>query len=417
MTSRTLTPVAAAISTSGEAIDAAGLVARHGSILRTALLIRRVEETLLELFSRGWLNGTVHTCIGQELIGPCVAESLAQDDFVVSNHRGHGHYLARTGDVAGLIGELMGRTTGAAGGVGGSQHLIHHRYLSNGIQGGMSPVAAGVALANQLQANNAIAVAFIGDGTLGQGVVYETFNLAAIWKLPVLFVLENNSYAQSTSMAQTFAGDVATRVRGFGLQHFAADTWDLDQLRSTAAEAVAAARNQRPCVLEVGAYRLMSHSKGDDNRRDEEIAAYWRRDLLAGLLASDNPTVRRWQSDVEAEVAAAVRRAEAAPVLQTAPRPPSADARVMFKPCGVAEDSKTRVSELIYQSYRELLDGDAKAVVLGEDVECTTPWTPKPYGGAFKASRDLSELFPGRVRNTPISEAAVVGVGTGLALG
>ena len=114
-----------------------------------AILIRSVEQRLLELFKEGRLFGTVHTCIGQELIASCVMKSLKEDDYVFSNHRGHGHYLARTGDVGGLLAEIMGKETGVCRGMGGSQHLMGRNYISNGIQGGMTPIAAGVALAYQ----------------------------------------------------------------------------------------------------------------------------------------------------------------------------------------------------------------------------------------------------------------------------
>ena len=187
--------------------------------IASAIKIRALETELLNLFSKGLLNGTVHTCVGQEIIGVIVSKYLAKDDFVVSNHRGHGHYLARTGDYKGLIAEVMGRSTGCAGGVGGSQHLVNDNYLSNGIQGGMAPIAAGVAFSNKVNQKDAISLVYLGDGTLGQGVLYETFNICANWNLPVVFVLEDNQYAQSTSVKQTFSGNKKARAQGFGLEY------------------------------------------------------------------------------------------------------------------------------------------------------------------------------------------------------
>ncbi len=137
--------------------------------LYQALLIRRTEQRLLELFSEGKLFGTVHTCIGQEFVGISVARSLQRQDTIFSNHRGHGHFLSRTGNVEGLIGEVMGKSTGVCGGRGGSQHLQQDNYYSNGIQGGIIPVATGLAYAHRLKQNNAVSVVYIGDGTLGQG--------------------------------------------------------------------------------------------------------------------------------------------------------------------------------------------------------------------------------------------------------
>ena len=138
-----------------------------------AILIRGVEQRLLSLFAEGKLFGTVHTCIGQEWTGIAVAEALIEGDVVFTNHRGHGHFLARTEDVGGLIAEVMGKQSGVCGGRGGSQHLCGGGVFSNGIQGGIVPVSAGIALAQQLRETGRIAVVFIGDGTLGEGAIYE----------------------------------------------------------------------------------------------------------------------------------------------------------------------------------------------------------------------------------------------------
>jgi 2-oxoisovalerate dehydrogenase E1 component len=126
------------------------------------------------------LNGTVHTAIGQEFVGVFVSKYLNSEDFVTSNHRGHGHYISRYGNVRGLISELMGKTSGISGGMGGSQHLVDQNFLSNGIQGGMLPIAAGVAFYYKVKRKSSISISYIGDGTLGEGIVYETMNLAAV---------------------------------------------------------------------------------------------------------------------------------------------------------------------------------------------------------------------------------------------
>ena len=166
------------------------------SLIHDAFRIRGAETKLLELFAAGELNGTVHTCVGQELFPIVLARYLCADDYVVSNHRGHGHYLSVTGDFEGLIAEVMGRTSGASGGYGGSQHLRTARFYSNGIQGGMTPIAVGLAQALKEESTRNLCVCFIGDGTLGEGVVYEAFNLAAKWQVPVLFAIEGHGYAQ-----------------------------------------------------------------------------------------------------------------------------------------------------------------------------------------------------------------------------
>ena len=135
---------------------------------------------------------------------------------MVTNHIGHGHYISKTGDIKGLVAELLGKEIGCSGGMGGSQHLYNKNFLSNGIQGGMVPIACGIAKYYKLQKQKNISVAFIGDGTLGEGIIYETFNIAAKKEYPLLIVLESNGMAQSTSTEQTFSGDMQKRIEGFG---------------------------------------------------------------------------------------------------------------------------------------------------------------------------------------------------------
>jgi len=235
-------------------------------IFEKALLARFVDEKLLELFAAGELHGTVHTCIGQEMSG-LISEFLRPTDTVFSNHRCHGHFLWRTGDAAGLIAELMGRAAGVCGGIGGSQHLYKDGFLSNGIQGGIAPVAAGLALAHKLKGAGDISVVYLGDGTLGEGVVYETFNLASKWDLPLLFVLEDNKYAQSTAQHETLAGDICSRPAAFGIEALKADTWNWENLYALAGALIEQLRqDSRPRFLCIETYRLKAHSKGDDTR-------------------------------------------------------------------------------------------------------------------------------------------------------
>ena len=180
----------------------------YSSTISKALTIRFTEERLLELFGEGRLSGTIHTCIGQEFVGVSVSRCLNEKDYVFSNHRCHGHFIARYNNLEGLIAEIMGRVTGVCSGIGGSQHLQQDRFFSNGIQGGIVPVAAGLAMAQKRDATRGITVVFVGDGTLGAGVLYEAMNLASKWELPLLMVLENNFYAQSTHQSQTIAGAI-----------------------------------------------------------------------------------------------------------------------------------------------------------------------------------------------------------------
>src|SRR5450631_1082001 len=215
-----------------------GAVSKYLEEVEKAIQIRLLESRLLSLFKEGLINGTVHTCVGQELTGVFVSKYLNPQDFVFSNHRGHGHFISRTGKVRELLHELMGKKSGACHGIGGSQHLYDKNYLSNGIQGGMTPIAAGVALHLRNSGTSDISVVFIGDGTLGEGVFYETLNICGKWDLPILFVLENNKYAQSTSQSQTFSGDIGKRMEGFGIGYKRTDIWNLDHLDTSVKESV-----------------------------------------------------------------------------------------------------------------------------------------------------------------------------------
>src|SRR3982751_2114814 len=194
--------------------------------IKEALRIRKVEEKFLELFSEGKLNGTVHTCVGQEFSAVAFAGQLKKKDFVFSNHRCHGHYIAFTGDTRGLLAELLGKASGTSGGIGSSQHLCNNNFFSNGIQGGIVPVAAGYALGNKLKQNGAIGIVFIGDGTLGEGALYETMNIISKWEIPLMIVCENNFFAQSTPQHINLAGDIRARAAAFGIKTFKNDTWN-----------------------------------------------------------------------------------------------------------------------------------------------------------------------------------------------
>jgi 2-oxoisovalerate dehydrogenase E1 component len=375
-------------------------------LLSRALLTRFVEERLLELFAQGRLNGTVHTCIGQEMTG-VLTEFLRPGDTLFSNHRCHGHYLWRTGDVEGLIAELMGRKTGVCGGIGGSQHLCKDGFFSNGIQGGIVPVATGLALGHKLRGRGDVSVVFLGDGTLGEGVVYEAFNVASKWQLPLLFVLEDNKYSQSTAQEETLAGDICARPAAFGIETIKADTWNWENLYAVAGALIEQMReDKRPRFLHIETYRLKAHSKGDDTRPREVVEPFEKMDPLHRALATLEESDRDWVETLRARVQRAVESALAAPLAEL---PLEAETKSVTSWSAVQGAEKKRVVTALNEALGRILDEHAQSVVLGEDVL-------SPYGGAFKVTKDLSDRFPDRVRNTPISEACIVGIGTGLGL-
>jgi TPP-dependent pyruvate/acetoin dehydrogenase alpha subunit len=240
---------------------------------RQLCLLRRFDELVLENFAKGWFAGTTHTYLGQEADAVGVLSELGPADIVFSNHRCHGHFLAYGGEPQALLAELMGRPEGVCGGRGGSQHLQWRNFYSNGIQGGIAPVAVGMALAEKLKASGAATVVFIGDGTLGEGALYEALNLAALWQAPILFVLEDNHIAQTTPTEQAVAGSMAGRFAAFGLPVVELDSSDVLEIAPAAARLLEAARSGAgPQALILHTCRFGPHSKGDDTRPPEVVA-------------------------------------------------------------------------------------------------------------------------------------------------
>lgn len=238
------------------------------------LRIRVFEEHLLKLYSRGVLRGTVHTCIGQEACAVGVIQSLRADvDIVCSNHRGHGHFLAFENDMPGLLAEIMGLSSGVSAGVGGSQHLHKGNFYSNGILGGMSPVATGFSLAQKLEGQGGISVVFSGDGGMSEGVIYESLNIAALWSLPLLLVVEHNGIAQSTPWTLEHGSPIEGRPPAFGVPTYTADGNDVEAVYQLAAKTITGIREtSKPACLVLFTTRLAPHSKGDDTRTKVELA-------------------------------------------------------------------------------------------------------------------------------------------------
>lgn len=259
---------------------------------RKMYFIRHFEQTLLQLFEEGMLNGTTHCCIGQEADSVGIMEHLQPNDHVFSNHRCHGHYLARTGDAFGLIAEIMGKRSGICAGYGGSQHIGTDRFKSNGIQGGIVPAATGIALSMKMKKQNTLSVVFIGDGTLGEGILYESLNMASLWKLPLLCVVENNGWAQSTPIQRDLAGTIRERFSAFDIPVEELTTTDVQRIDSSAEELICRIRRgEGPQVLVINTYRLCHHSKNDDNRPEKEVNERWETEPLRTHAIRLNPEV------------------------------------------------------------------------------------------------------------------------------
>lgn len=379
----------------------------ESSIIRKALLSRRVEESLLQLFIENKLFGIVHTCIGQEFSGAVISEFLNSGDAIFSNHRCHGHFLSVTNDPAGLIAEVMGKETGVCKGRGGSQHICKDNFFSNGVQGGIVPVAAGMAFARKLKGNDHIAVVFIGDGTLGQGVLYETLNLASKWNLPLLIVLENNGYAQSTKQSEVLSGDICLRAEAFGIKTETGSTWEWQKLYHTAHDLINFVRTKsKPGFIQIDTYRLNAHSTGDEIRDKSEVEHYGKRDPLNLLFQENKDEINEILREVNKTVEDAVSFAEESNYPSFDENKQKNDQIHWIQP----KIKKRRMVKAINESFKNIMEQHSNMLFIGEDIK-------SPYGGAFKVTKDLSDIFPNRVFNAPISEAAIVGLGCGLAMG
>ena len=257
-------------------------------LYRTMRLIRRFEERVVELVNRDEIPGVTHEYVGQEAVATGVCAALRPDDVITSTHRGHGHILAKGGDPRRMMAELMGKASGYNRGRGGSMHIADLSlgiYGANGIVGAGAPIACGAALAGKLARSDRVDVSFFGDGGMNQGVVHEALNLAAIWKLPVVFVCENNGYAISASISEMAVVErLADRAAAYGMPGTSVDGMDVLAVHAAAGEAVERARTGAgPTLLECRTYRFVGHftaekARGIKYRSDEEIARWRERD-------------------------------------------------------------------------------------------------------------------------------------------
>lgn len=291
-------------------------------------MIRLFEEAIERLFLEGRIMGTAHTCIGQEAVAVGTAAALETRDAMTTTHRGHGHFLARGAEPKRVMAELFGRETGYSRGRGGSQMMMDPSigfFGANGITGGSIPFATGVALDAKLRDTGRVTVCFFGDGASNQGVFHETLNLAALWKLPVLFVAENNGYAMSTPTARGLANPhIADRASAYGITGVSVDGNDFFAVRDCVAQHAAVCRaGQGPVLLECVTYRLSGHSRGDPRvyRSREEEAAAWENDPILRLetrLKADgtltDATAKTLREKAQACVDDAIRFAESSPL-------------------------------------------------------------------------------------------------------
>src|SRR5581483_10305039 len=297
-------------------------------LYRQMVLCRRFEEAAAKAYSQGKVSGFLHLYIGQEAVAVGALSAAEPTDYIVATYREHAHYLARTGDARGAMAELYGKATGCSGGRGGSMHLFDaaKRMLGGwAIVGGHVPIAAGVAFASKYRDEHDVTLCFFGDGTANMGAFHEGLALAAVWKLPVVFICENNQYAMGTPLYRTLSvDDVSVRARGYPMESEIVNGDDVLEMRDAVRRAVERARKDHlPFFLEAKTYRFRGHSVADPGKyRSKEdvqkcmerdpIAILGRRILTLGIATEDQ--LRATDEEVKAQVQDAVRFAEESPV-------------------------------------------------------------------------------------------------------
>jgi len=401
------------------------------------LLIRAFEETVEQLYAAGKMHGTMHLYIGQEAVAVGAIAALRPDDYITSTHRGHGHAIAKGQDLRAMLAELLGKETGVCRGRGGSMHLAdleRGNLGANGIVAGGIPVAVGAGLSIRMQGQDRVVLCFFGDGAANHGNFHEGLNMAAIWRLPVVFLCENNQYAMSMAVRRAMAAPrVADRAVAYGIPGETVDGMDVVAVyRAVRAAVERARRGEGPTLIEAITYRYRGHSKSDRQvyRTKDEVQAWMARDPIARLREA--LIARGWLSEAEAAaleerareaVAEALRAAEGDPEPEVAqltegvyaedPLFPPRWIRQAFgsevpvePPAGTRELS---YAEALREAMAQAMAADERVFLMGEDIGV--------YGGAFGVTQGLIERFgPERVRDTPISENTIVGAGVGAAL-
>ena len=300
-------------------------------LYRVMVIIREFERRALAEVTSRRVFGGMHLSIGQEAVAAGISANLTDYDYVASTHRGHGHCIAKGVDVKPMMAELLGRIGGTNKGKGGSQHVADMRkgmLGANAIVAGSVPLAVGAALKAKLKGEDSISVAYFGDGAANQGVVHESMNLASIWKLPVLFVCENNGYAQSTPFEYaTSVDDIAKRASAYSMPGIVVDGMDVFAVYEETAQLIKRSRaGEGPALLECKTYRFYGHYTGDDTRkyRLPEEEERWRKkdpiELFREHVLGEESLVEGDLDEIQAEVMALIE--EAVTYADQSPMPP-----------------------------------------------------------------------------------------------
>ena len=394
-------------------------------IYTTMRRIRAFENRTDELFKKGIVKGTAHSYVGEEAIASGVCAALNEGDYIASYHRGHGHCIAKGADLDRMMAELFGRKDGYCQGLGGSMHIADmdlNILGANGIVGAAMPLSTGAALATKLRGTNQVAVAFFGDGASNQGVFHESLNLAAVWKLPMIFVCENNQYALTTSYRNTTAvAQVAQRAASYDIPGITIDGNDAVEVHLTVLEALERARaGEGPTLIEAMTYRWGQHSLRtnlQDPRPKKEVDSWLERDPIKQMenhLLSKKVVSKKdikaisdaTNTEIEGAVSFALKSEE--PDMTVMLNSVYAPHKDHIEPGSTGNRTLSFVDALNEALHQEMAQ-DERVFLMGEDVGLT--------GGLFQVSRGLIDRFgEARVRDTPISEATFVGCGVGAAI-
>ncbi len=388
--------------------------------------IRAFEEKTADLFQEGVVKGTAHSYKGEEAIAAGVCAALRDEDIIASYHRGHGHCIAKGARIDRMMAELMGRQTGYCQGLGGSMHIADMELNimgANGIVGAAMPLATGAGLAAKLQGTDKVAVAFFGDGASNQGVFHESLNLAAVWKLPVIFVCENNQYALSTSYRNTTAvSQVSNRAASYEIPGITVDGNDGVEVYLVLREAVDRARaGEGPTLIEAMTYRHGQHSLRvnlRDPRPEDELESWLNRDPIdrmeerltaEGGFSAETFDETTQAVEEELETAVTYGRESPEPPLNVMLESVYAPHAAHTEPGPEKTERMLSYPEALNEALDQEMLRDDRVFLMGEDVGAT--------GGIFGVSKNLMERYgPERVRDTPISEATFVGCGVGAAI-
>jgi pyruvate dehydrogenase E1 component alpha subunit len=303
-------------------------------------MIRSFEERVEKLYRSAKMPGLAHLYIGEEAVAVGVCAALRKDDFITSTHRGHGHCLAKGASVERMFCELLGKRDGYCRGKGGSMHIADHEngnLGANAIVGGSAGIATGAAMSAKARGTDQVSVCFFGEGALGQGLLYEVMNMAALWRLPVVYVCENNLYNEYTHFSETTGGEILGRPAAFGIPADEVDGQDVGAVHAAAERAVAHARaGGGPSFLLCRTYRYLGHHVGDVDRgyyRPKEEEEMWRRErdpltLAAARLQADGAADEAALAEIERRVTAAVDAAAEVALAAPYPDPDEVDRHV-----------------------------------------------------------------------------------------